>query len=98
MNYRTPATDRLMDAIAALGDRESCYRFFEDACTVRELIDVAQRFKVASMLAEGQSYLTITKETGMSTATISRVSRALSYGTGGYREALSRLEGEDTDA
>ena len=65
--------------------------FFEDACTVKEILDIAQRLEVAKMLADKQSYAQIAKETGMSTATISRVSRCLMYGAGGYRLALERM-------
>lgn len=91
MNYRNKTTDRLFDAILSLKTREDCYLFFEDACTVKEILDIAQRFEVANMLAQGQSYAAITKETGMSTATISRVNRSLTYGEGGYRIAMERL-------
>ena len=70
---------------------ELCYMFFEDACTVKEMLDIAQRLEVAKMLADKQSYAQIAKETGMSTATISRVSRCLMYGAGGYRLALERM-------
>ena len=66
--------------------------FFEDACTVKEMLDIAQRLEVAKMLADKQSYVQIAKETGMSTATISRVNRCLMYGAGGYRLALDRME------
>ena len=97
MNYRNAATDRLMDVIASLADREACYRFLEDACTVKEILDIAQRLEVAAMLSEGQSYAVIAKQTGMSTATISRVSRALTYGAGGYREALAREAEKGTE-
>ncbi len=91
MNYRNPMTDRLFDTILSLRTRDECYRFFEDALTVKEMLDIAQRLEVAKMLDEKQSYATIAKETGMSTATISRVSRCLLYGSGGYRLALDRM-------
>ena len=94
MNYRTTATDRLMDTVASLTDREACYRFFEDVCTVAEIRDMAQRLQVARMLDEGMSYTAISRETGMSSATISRVRRALVYGAG-YRAALD-AEGAST--
>lgn len=68
--------------------------FFEDACTVKEMLDIAQRLEVAKMLADKQSYAQIAKETGMSTATISRVNRCLMYGAGGYRLALDRMENQ----
>ena len=91
MNYQNPLIDRLFDTILSLKTREECYMFFEDACTVKEMLDMAQRLEVAKMLADKQSYAQIAKETGMSTATISRVSRCLMYGAGGYRLALERM-------
>ena len=92
MSYHNDATERLFRAILSLQTMEECHRFFEDACTVREILDIAQRFEVAGMLADKKSYQTITKETGMSTATISRVNRCLTYGSGGYRLALDRTK------
>lgn len=92
MNYQNPLIDRLFDTILSLKTREECYMFFEDACTVKEMLDIAQRLEVAKMLADKQSYAQIAKETGMSTATISRVSRCLMYGAGGYRLALERMD------
>ena len=92
MNYRNPATDRLFETILSLKDLDECYRFFEDACTVKEILDIAQRLEVAKMLSEKQSYSVITQKTGMSTATISRVNRCLLYGTGGYQMALDRMD------
>lgn len=91
MNYQNPLIDRLFDTILSLKTREECYMFFEDACTVKEMLDIAQRLEVAKMLADKQSYAQIAKETGMSTTTISRVSRCLMYGAGGYRLALERM-------
>lgn len=91
MNYQNPLIDRLFDTILSLKTREECYMFFEDACTVKEMLDIAQRLEVAKLLADKQSYAQIAKETGMSTATISRVSRCLMYGAGGYRLALERM-------
>ena len=94
MNYQNPLIDRLFDTILSLKTREECYMFFEDACTVKEMLDIAQRLEVAKMLADKQSYAQIAKETGMSTATISRVNRCLMYGAGGYRLALDRMENQ----
>ena len=70
---------------------EECARFFSDLCTVRELRDLAQRLQVAKMLTEGIHYKTIGDETGVSSATISRVNQSLEYGTGGYTAILDRL-------
>ena len=95
MTYHNESTEKLFRAILSLQSLEECYLFFEDACTVREILDLAQRFEVAGMLADKKSYQTITKETGMSTATISRVNRCLNYGSGGYRLALDRLKEDE---
>ena len=85
-----PDVDALFDAILSLKDRDECYAFFEDACTVKEILDISQRLKAAGMLASGACYADISKETGMSTATISRVSKCLEYGAGGYKTVLER--------
>ena len=85
-----PDVDALFDAILSLKDRDECYAFFEDACTVKEILDISQRLKAAGMLASGACYADISKETGMSTATISRVSKCLEYGAGGYKTVLGR--------
>ena len=92
MNYRNESVDKLFEAILSLKNVDECYSFFEDACTVKEILDIAQRFEVAKMLSDKKSYAVIAKETGMSTATISRVNRALMYGTGGYKLAMERTE------
>ena len=96
MNYHNQATDHLFEAILSLKTLDECYQFFEDACTIKEILDIAERFAVAKMLSEKNSYTTITKETGMSTATISRVNRCLLYGTGGYRMAIERTKKTDS--
>lgn len=83
--------DTLFDAILSLETVEECYAFFEDACTIKEIIEIAQRLKAAKMLREGVNYAEISKETGMSTATISRVNKCLEYGNGGYNTVLDRL-------
>ena len=83
--------DELFRAILSLENEEECYQFFEDVCTVKEILDMAQRLKAAKMLKDGENYNIITKETGMSTATISRVNKCLEYGSGGYDIVLSRL-------
>ena len=94
----TKDVDMLFDAILSLKDREECYKFFEDALTVREILDIAQRLRAAEMLKAGKSYNDVCTETGMSTATISRVSKALERGPGGYRLVLERLsDGENND-
>ena len=95
MNYRSESVDQLFRSILNLKSIEECYDYFGDLCTIKELQDMAQRLDTAILLAQGQSYQVITKQVGISTATIGRVSRCLNYGNGGYRTAISRLEGED---
>ena len=91
MNYHNEATERLFRAILSLNTMEECKNFFEDACTIKEILDIAQRFEVACMLTEKKSYQQISQATGVSTATISRVNRCISYGSGGYQTAIERL-------
>ena len=85
------AIKKLYEAILTLKNEDDCDKFFEDICTVKELQDISQRLEVAKMLKTGKNYQTISKDTGASTATISRVNRCLLYGSGGYEEVLSRL-------
>ena len=91
----TEAVDSLFDAILCLKDREECYTFFEDVCTINELLSISQRFEVAKMLREGKTYLEISEDTGASTATISRVNRSLNYGNDGYDMVLKRAKYDD---
>ena len=83
-HFQSEAVDRLFDAVLSLKDREECYNFFEDVCTIKEVQDMSQRLEAARLLARGESYQRISEETGVSAATISRVSRCLNYGSGGY--------------
>ena len=92
---RNEAVDELFDAVLQLRDREECYKFFEDVCTVNELQSLSQRFEVAKMLTEGKTYLDIAEKTGASTATISRVNRSLLYGSDGYNMVFSRMRKEE---
>lgn len=88
---KTEAVDSLFDAILCLETREECYSFFEDLCTVNELLSLSQRYEVASMLKSGKTYMEIAEKTGASTATISRVNRSLNYGNDGYEMVFARL-------
>ncbi len=88
---RTDAVKDLFEAILTLESVEECFDFFEDVCTVNEVLSIAQRFAVAKMLKENKTYLEVAKETGASTATISRVNRSLNYGNDGYEMVFSRL-------
>lgn len=91
-DIRNRETDRLMDGILSLKNREEAYRFFEDLFTINEMESLSQRFEVAGMLREEQTYHDIAEKTGASTATISRVNRALNYGDDGYDMVLRRLK------
>jgi len=86
------SVDSLFDAILTLKTREECYIFFEDLCTVNELLSLSQRFEVASMLKDKRTYLDIADKTGASTATISRVNRSLNYGNDGYDMVFDRMK------
>ena len=94
---RTEAVDHLFDAILSLQNKEECYTFFEDVCTVNELLSLSQRFEVAKMLRDKKTYLDIAEKTGASTATISRVNRSLNYGNDGYDMVFSRLQDMDKE-
>lgn len=89
---RSQSADRLFEAILSLRDKEECYNFFEDICTINELRDMCQRLETALLIDEGISYQKISEQIGVSTATISRVSRCLNYGAGGYRTVIDRMK------
>ena len=90
-NIKTEVVDHLFQAILTLKTPEECYIFFEDVCTINELLSLSQRYEVAKMLREGKTYLEIAERTGASTATISRVNRSLNYGNDGYDMVFARL-------
>lgn len=90
-NIKTPAVDHLFQAILSLENTDECYTFFEDICTINELLSLSQRFEVARMLREHKTYLEIADKTGASTATISRVNRSLNYGNDGYDMVFKRM-------
>lgn len=94
---KSEAMSLLFEAILGLETQEECYRFFEDICTISELKAISQRIEVARSLDENITYHDISKRTGASTATISRVNRCLLYGTGGYRLALDRIKKEQQE-
>jgi len=93
---KTDAVDHLFQAILTLETQEECYSFFEDVCTVNELLSLSQRYEVAKMLREKKTYLEIAEHTGASTATISRVNRSLNYGNDGYDMVFARLAKPDS--
>ena len=87
--------DALFEAVLNLRSQEECYRFFEDLCTIPELKSISQRWHVARELDKGVTYQDISAKTKASSATISRVNRCLSYGTGGYTMMLKRVGKEE---
>ena len=91
---KSEPVDHLFEAILTLKSKEECYSFFEELCTVIELLSLSQRFEVAAMLKEHKTYLEIAEKTGASTATISRVNRSLTYGNDGYEMVFSRMKEE----
>ena len=94
-DMRDPRLEFLFKGILTLTSLEDCYHFFGDLCTPFELAEMAQRMQAAKMLREGLIYSDIAERTGLSTATISRVNRALRYSTEGYARVLETLELQD---
>ena len=92
---KTPAVEQLFDAILSLENKEECAAFFEDLCTINELLSLSQRFEVAKMLTDKRTYLDISEKTGASTATISRVNRSLNYGNDGYEMVFERMKAKE---
>lgn len=89
---RSEQLDQLFEAILSLKTKEECYQFFDDVATMNEIQALSQRFQVAKMLSEGNTYNEIEQQTKASTATISRVRRCLDYGSGGYELAIKRIK------
>ena len=87
--------DRLYKAILMLENEEECYHFFQDLCTISELRSMEQRFEVAMLLNDGMIYNDILEKSGASSATISRVNRCLTGGTGGYERAFAKVDAEE---
>ncbi len=93
---KSDSLERFLKAVLCLDNIDEAYRFFEDVCTVSELQAISQRLDVAKMLEEGRTYAAIAEDTGASTATISRVNRALTYGADGYRLVFDKSSSENT--
>ncbi len=91
-NWYNEDVRELFDAVLTLQTREECFAFFSDICTVTEIQSISQRLRVAELLRQGMSYNAITAKTGVSAATISRVSRCLEYGEGGYDLVMDRMD------
>ncbi len=94
-NYMDEKMEYLFKGILTLNTVEECRAFFEDICTVKELSEMSRRLTAAKMLDENKIYTEIAEETGLSTATISRVNRCLKYGSDGYVRVLERLKAEE---
>ena len=92
---RKPRNEKMYEAILSLRNMDECMRFFDDLCTVSELMAMEQRYQVASCLDKGMIYNDILAETGASSATISRVNRSLQYGRGGYAIVFDRMQEKD---
>ena len=90
-DWRTTDVDELIEAFLRLADRDEAARFLRDLCTLGELRDLAQRWAVVRRLDQGEHYAAISRDTGASTATITRIASWLNHGEGGYRSALDRL-------
>ena len=92
--FKRDDIDELFDAVLTLEDREDCYRFFEDICTINEIHAIAQRLQVAKLLSQKKTYNEIEELTNASTATISRINKCLVYGADGYKRVLKKLSEE----
>ena len=93
--FHTPGAELLVQAVLSLQTQEECRAFLEDLMTGKEIQDCSQRILVAKLLRKKLVYSRIAKETGASSATISRVNRCCAYGAGGYQTVLERLEAEE---
>lgn len=95
---RTKDVDDLLTVLAALDDKDAIFALLEDMFTIREIRETSQRLAVARLLSDGKSYASIEEKTGASATTIARVSKCLSYGSGGYNIALDILKGKTPKA
>jgi TrpR-related protein YerC/YecD len=95
-DWKTDDAGALFDAILRLDSRATAEHFFRDLCTLTEIRDMAQRWAVVRLLDEGMHYAQISRQTGASTATITRIASWLNHGEGGYREALDQLRAKGT--
>ena len=93
-NWQNEDTDRLCDVLTGIKTREECYAILDDICTIKEILSISQRVSVAVMLDKGESYQDIVKQTGASSATISRVNKCYEYGSGGYKLIIDKLKGK----
>ncbi len=94
-NFHSESVDTLVKGLLKLETEEECFAFLEDVCTIKELQDMAQRFDVALKLSDVFNYNQVSKETGASSATISRVNKCLMYGNNGYKTVIDRIKNEE---
>lgn len=94
-NLHCESVDRLFQTILNLQTLEDCYAYFEDICTIKEILDMSQRLDTAILLSKGLSYQKIAEQVEVSSATIGRVSKCLNYGSGGYQKAIEKLESSE---
>lgn len=94
MNFHSESVDRLFKTILNLQSVDECYSYFEDICTIKEITDMAQRLDTAILLKQGLGYSQISEKLNISTATIGKVSKCLKYGSGGYSNAIDKLQNE----
>jgi len=93
-DWRTTDSAALFEAIVLLADADEAGRFFRDLCTYRELDEMSARWAVVRLLDVGMPYREIHEQTGVSTATITRINQWLQHGAGGYRAMLARIAGK----
>lgn len=84
--------EQFYEAVVSLDNKKDCELFFEDIATIKEVLELSSRLEVARMLDDGKVFNEISKETGASSTTISRVNRCLNYGEGGYRLVLDKIK------
>lgn len=97
-DLRTREVEDLLSVLAEMDSRDELFELLEDLFTIREIKETSQRLEVAKLLSEGRSYTSIEEATGASATTIARVSKCLSYGSGGYAHALDILTGNDKES
>lgn len=97
-DIHTDEVTQFFNAVLTLKTVDECYAFFEDVCTINELLSISQRLEVAHMLTESKTYLDIAEKTGASTSTISRVNRSLVYGNDGYNIVFSRMKNKPDES
>ena len=88
-NNKKAEIEKLYELIPLIQDKEECKALFEDLCTYKEIEAMAQRLHAAELLLNGITYEQIIEKTGISSATLSRVSKCVKFGTG-YKTILEK--------